>query len=106
MWTACYTRMCRFMGRTGFTRGAIGWRALAASRQWSGGDLNLGPEKSGRLRQGARLRVFSSGGQPVNVQKMTGFVNQVEFADGKVWVPTRKSLQDPALLKAVAPSAE
>ena len=37
---------------------------------------------------------------------MTGFVSQVEFADGKVWVPNRQSLQDPALLKSVAPSAE
>ena len=49
---------------------------------------------------------FSSNGQPVNVRQMTGFVNQVEFADGKVWVPNRQNLDNPLLQKAVAPSAE
>ena len=33
---------------------------------------------------------FSSKGQPVNVQKIVGFVNQVEFSDGKIWVPNRQ----------------
>ena len=37
---------------------------------------------------------------------MTGFVNQVEFADGKVWVPNRESLADPLLRKVLGPSAE
>jgi hypothetical protein len=49
---------------------------------------------------------FSSGGRPVNVRKMTGFVTQVEFADGKVWVPNRQSLDNPALERAMPPSAE
>jgi len=49
---------------------------------------------------------FTSGGKPVNVRKMTGFVSQVEFADGKVWVPNRQSIENPALQKVVAPSAE
>jgi hypothetical protein len=49
---------------------------------------------------------FTSNGQPVRVQKMTGFVNQVEFADGKVWVPNRQNLGNPLLVKALAPSAE
>ena len=44
--------------------------------------------------------------KPVNMQKMTGFVSQVEFADGKVWVPNRESLAKPMLDKVVAPSAE
>jgi len=37
---------------------------------------------------------------------MIGFLSQVEFADGKVWVPDRESLKDPQLRKAVAPSDE
>jgi hypothetical protein len=49
---------------------------------------------------------FSSSGKPVNVRKMTGFVSQVEFADGKVWVPNRQSLESPALQRVLAPSAE
>jgi hypothetical protein len=49
---------------------------------------------------------FTNAGKPVNVRKMTGFVSQVEFADGKVWVPNRQSIENPALQKVVAPSAE
>ena len=85
-----------------------GRQSVAASLPSSEKDLyNLPPDRTGTVRQETTLRLFSSSnGQPVNVQKMTGFVNQVEFADGKVWVPNRKSLTDPALLKSVAPSAE
>ncbi len=36
---------------------------------------------------------------------MTGFVSQVEFADGKVWVPNRQNLENPPA-KVLAPSAE
>ena len=49
---------------------------------------------------------FSASGQPVNIQQMTGFISQVEFADGKVWVPSRQSLENPLLQKVMAPSAE
>jgi len=83
-----------------------GRQSVAASLPSAERDLYLAPDKTFTVRQDTTLRLFSNSGQPVNVQKMTGFVNQVEFADGKVWVPNRKSLQDPALLKAVAPSAE
>ena len=37
---------------------------------------------------------------------MTGFISQVEFTDGKVWVPSRQDLVDAALLKVLAPSPE
>jgi hypothetical protein len=37
---------------------------------------------------------------------MTGFVTQVEFADGKVWVPNRQNLERPFLAKVLAPSIE
>jgi hypothetical protein len=50
---------------------------------------------------------FSSKGQPLNIRSLTGFVNQVEFADGKVWVPNRQSLDtNPLLQQVLAPSAE
>ena len=63
----------------------------------------LPPGKDARLLQQSTLN-FSVKGQPVNVQKMVGFVSQVEFADGKIWVPNR---QDNALLlKVLPPSAE
>jgi hypothetical protein len=55
--------------------------------------------------QDSTLR-FSHRGQPVGVKGMNGFVSQVEFADGKVWVPNRQDLQNQLLLRVLAPSAE
>jgi hypothetical protein len=37
---------------------------------------------------------------------MTGFVSQVEFTDGKVWVPNRQNLDSPAMRRALPPSDE
>ena len=49
---------------------------------------------------------FSRTGRPVQIQGMTGFVSQVEFADGKVWVPSRKDLDSSPLLRSMSPSTE
>jgi hypothetical protein len=50
---------------------------------------------------------FSTGGKPLSIRKVTGFVNQVEFADGKVWVPTRQNMEsNPLLLQVMEPSVE
>lgn len=82
-----------------------GQQYMAASLPASDAELYLPPGKTARLLQDTELR-FTRGGAPVTVQKMTGFVSQVEFADGKVWVPNRQNLESTALLKIVAPSAE
>jgi hypothetical protein len=60
---------------------------------------------SGASLQHTSLRL-SQQGQPVNIRAMTGFVSQVEFADGKVWVPTRRDLNHALLRKVLPPSAE
>ena len=78
---------------------------MAASLPPSGPDLLLRPNETARLDQDTELR-FTRNGSPVGVRKMTGFVSQVEFADGKVWVPSRQNLESAALIKVVAPSAE
>jgi hypothetical protein len=78
---------------------------LAGSVPSSEPNLVLSPGQAARVLQDTTLS-FSSSGQPVNIRKMTGFVNQVEFADGKVWVPNRQNLDDPLLRKTLAPSAE
>jgi len=82
-----------------------GQRYLAASLPASDPNLFLPPGKTGRVLQETSLR-FSRDGEPVAVQEMAGFVSQVEFADGKVWVPNRQSLESAMLLKVLAPSAE
>jgi len=82
-----------------------GQQYMAASLPASDPDLFLPPGREARVLQDSELR-FSQNGAPVNIRKMTGFVSQVEFADGRVWVPNRQSLENAALLDVVAPSAE
>jgi len=82
-----------------------GKQYMAGGLPSSAHDLLLAPGQNTRILQESTLN-FTSNGQPVRVQKMTGFVNQVEFADGKMWVPNRQNLGNPLLMKALAPSAE
>lgn len=84
---------------------ASGRQFMAASLPASDAALYLPPGKTARLLQDTELR-FSRRGEPVSIQKMTGFVSQVEFADGKVWVPSRQNLENAALLNVLAPSPE
>jgi hypothetical protein len=80
-----------------------GKQYMAGSLPSADSDVTLPPGHSARLLQETTLN-FSAKGQPVNVRNMVGFVSQVEFADGKIWVPNR---QDNALLRNVLPpSAE
>ena len=37
---------------------------------------------------------------------MTGFVSQVEYTNGQIWVPNRASLENTQLLRVLAPSPE
>jgi hypothetical protein len=77
-----------------------GKQYMAGSLPSADADLVLPPGRTGRLLQETTLN-FSSKGQPVNVHKMVGFVNQVEFADGKIWVPNRQNLENAVLLKVL-----
>ncbi|MBI4877818.1 MAG: hypothetical protein HY822_24565 [Acidobacteria bacterium] len=63
-----------------------------------GGRASVAPETA--------LRVSERAGQPVPLEGMTGFVSQVEFSDGKLWIPTRHALADPRLERLAAPSPE
>lgn len=90
----------------------LGWLVSDQNRQYmaaslppSGPELVLRPNETARLDQDTELR-FSRNGEPVSVRNMTGFISQVEFTDGKVWVPSRQDLVDAALLKVLAPSPE
>jgi hypothetical protein len=83
-----------------------GHQSIAASLPSPDRDSYLPPGKNERVAQDTTLRLFSTNGQPANVREMTSFVRQVEFADGKVWMPRRESLQQQALRNSVAPSDE
>jgi len=79
---------------------------LAGSVPAAEGDLFLPPGRSGRVLQDTALRFSRNAGEPVSIASMTGFVSQVEFADGTAWVPNRLALQLSGLLRMVAPSPE
>src|SRR5205807_1410900 len=74
-----------------------GQQYMAASLPASDAELYLPPGKTARLLQDTELR-FTRRNQPVPIDKMTGFVSQVEFADGKIWVPNRQNLENASLL--------
>src|SRR5260370_33033396 len=40
------------------------------------------------------------------MERMTGFVSSVEFADGTMWIPSRADLGIPQLQRVMAPSDE
>ncbi|HTP30942.1 MAG TPA: hypothetical protein VMJ75_02140 [Candidatus Acidoferrales bacterium] len=84
---------------------AAGRQYMAGSLPSADNDVLLPPSRAGQLLQETTLS-FSVKGQPVSVQRMMGFVSQVEFADGKIWVPNRENLENAVLLKVLPPSPE
>jgi hypothetical protein len=82
-----------------------GHEYLAGSVPGSSTAMLLPPGQKSRLLPDTSLR-FSRTGRPVEIQGMTGFVSQVEYADGKVWVPSRDALKSSPLLRIMAPSPE
>jgi hypothetical protein len=81
-----------------------GHEYLAGSVPGSSTAMALPPGQRNRLLPDTTLK-FSHAGHPVDIQGMTGYVSQVEFADGKVWVPSRESLNSTPL-RVMAPSPE
>lgn len=78
----------------------------AATVPASDPDAILMPGQQGSALQNTSLRFLREQGTPLPIQSMMGFVSQVEFADGKVWVPDRQSLENAQLLRVLAPSPE
>jgi hypothetical protein len=68
--------------------------------------VRLTPGEKREMPQDAVLRFSSHAGQPMSITGMTGFVSNVEFADGRVWIPSRAELDNPRLAKVLAPSPE
>jgi len=77
--------------------------ALTTSGASLGSEIQAG--QRGRIEPDATLK-FSRAGHPVGIDSMTGYVSQVEFSDGKMWVPSRKDLTSSSLLRTMAPSTE
>ena len=92
----------------------IGWivkdrqgkQFMAAALPASDPELFLPPGRTGELLQDTTLKFSRNAGEAVNIAGMSGFVSQVEFANGEVWVPNRNNLLDAQLLRLVPPSPE
>ena len=78
---------------------------LAGSVPASESAMVLPAGQRARLQQDTALK-FSRAGRPVEIDGMTAYVSQVEFADGHVWVPSRRDLDSSPLLRITAPSPE
>jgi hypothetical protein len=79
---------------------------MAASVPASESEMFLPPGKTGRVLQDTALRFSRNAGEPVAIQGMTAFVSQVQYSDGNIWVPARSSLNNPTLMRVLAPSPE
>lgn len=69
-------------------------------------DVFLPPGDRRDILKDATLRFPNHRGTPLSIAGMTGYVSSVEFADGKVWVPSRAALSDPRLERNLVPSPE
>ena len=69
-------------------------------------DEPLAAQGKASLRDSATLRVRNTGGSRLVLESMAGFVNNVEYADGGYWIPSRADLADMRLSKLVPPSPE
>lgn len=86
-------------------RDESGEQYMAASLPASGPDLLLPAGQTAQVLQDKALDLSRSG-RPLKIQSISGFVSQVQFADGKVWIPSRQNLDEPVLRKALPPSLE
>ena len=86
-------------------RDANGQRYLAASVPTSDA-LYLPAGKTASVEQETVLRLTRNNGQQLNIKGAGAFVSKVQFADGKLWVPSRQDLESTELAKILPPSAE
>jgi hypothetical protein len=79
---------------------------LAGSVPASEENLDLRSNQQARLFQDSALKFAKGANRPLNIQGMRAYVSQVEYGDGKVWVPSREALVQSHLLEIVPPSPE
>lgn len=65
--------------------------------------LRLAPGAKAVAAQEATLKFARRPGQPVAIETLKGYVSQVEFADGQLWIPDRAALD---ALRATSPEEQ
>lgn len=72
--------------------------------------VEIPPVHTAQFAQDGVLRFSEPGGRPMLIGAVTAFVNNVQFADGRVWIPSRADLAaadvDPAVRRGMAASPE
>jgi hypothetical protein len=72
--------------------------------------LDLAPVATASMVEPGTLRFSRPSGQPMMIGGLMAFVNDVEFADGKLWIPSRADIEeatsDPVLRRELASSPE
>jgi hypothetical protein len=72
--------------------------------------LRLDGVETGTVVESETLRFSRGAGQPISIGALLAFVNDVEFADGKLWIPSRNDIEgatgDPILRRALSNSPE
>jgi hypothetical protein len=72
--------------------------------------MQLGPVQTGTVTEQGTLRFSHGTGQPMLIGAVMAFVDNVEFADGNLWIPTRHDIQqatnNAVLRRALAASPE
>lgn len=72
--------------------------------------LDLAPVAIASMVEPGTLRFSRPTGQPMMIGGLMAFVNDVEFADGKLWIPSRSDIEeataDPVLRRELANSPE
>jgi hypothetical protein len=101
------TKMVRSIDMGWIVRDEHGRQYLAGSLPAS---LQLAPVQTARMTESGTLRFSHPAGQPMSIGALLAFVNDVEFADGKLWIPSRADIDeataDPLLHRALATSPE
>jgi hypothetical protein len=100
------TRPVRYFEIGWIIKDRQGHEFLAGSVPAADSGLRLAPGATNEVAEGAALRFSRAAGQPVDIESMTAFVTQVEFADGTLWIPSRAALDAPRFRAVLAPSPE
>ena len=70
----------------------------------------IGPVQTSSISEPGTLRFSRSTGQPMVIDELMAFVNDVQFSDGTLWIPSRADIdaatQDPELRRELATSPE
>ena len=72
--------------------------------------VSLGPVAAENVSESSTLRFSRINGPPMLIEALMAFVNDVEFGDGSVWIPTRQDIDaatnDPLLRRTLSTSPE